>query len=494
MPTRPAHGLLGVYRGWKVKKTTGLPHIPAYFFWLLAAYVMGSTPVLAVPCAATDSVVVVSLTLEGNKITKDRIILRELDFKAGTRLACKSLNAFFEKELNKVRNTNLFIEERLTYEQVNPGEIAVKLSVKERWYTFPIPVVGLGDRSLNEWWFNQKRDLSRLEYGFKFKRRNFRGRKEDINLVTQFGFTKRLALIYRVPFIDQAQRYGLQFRINLDENDNIAYNTLNNRLMNVQGEQEILRRRAIASMALTRRDGFYHFHQLEFRFNNTWVADTVLTLNPRYFFGDTNRQRFFQLSYSFIRDLRDVAYYPLKGEYLFFEINRMGLLPTDQVNLTDFWFNYSLFRQLGKRFYWASNLSGRVSLPGDQPYTLIRGVGYKPNIIRGYDLYVIDGPHFGVWKNTLRWRALDFTLNWGFIPINQFSTIPIKVYFKAFNDLARIGYPNVQDFNRRLTNANLAGAGVGFDIVSFYNSVFSLEYSANRHREARFYISISSDI
>ena len=444
---------------------------------------------------ATDSLKVVQINIFGNKITKEKIIIRELSFKEGAKISAVNVDEYFEKETNKLRNTNLFVTQDIAWYPTIGDGIVVNIFLKERWYTFPIPLIELADRSFNEWWTNQNRDLSRIEYGLNFKRKNFRGRKEDLGLLLQFGFTKQLRLLYRIPFLDKKQSLGITFRTSYAENNNIAYNSIGNKLQNVDFDRNIMRRVFDFGITMTKRVGFYDFHNLSVEYNNFKVADTVAYLNPNYFLDGDVLQRFLQLRYTYTHDYRDFSAYPLKGSYFTGFIEKLGAGLFNDVNILMLQANYSKYLHFGGKFYYASSFTGKTSFPEVQPYVHNRALGYRQNFVRGYDLYVIEGQHFALQKNTFRFKFLDEKLDIGkIIPIDQFSTVPVEMYLKTYFDVGYVRNSTVDFYNEALTNKPLWGTGLGLDIVTFYNSVYRFEYSFNSRNEHGFFIYFSSDL
>jgi len=401
----------------------------------------------------TDSLKISQINIFGNKITKEKIIIRELSFQEGIKIPAENIDDYFEKEENKLRNTNLFVTQDIAWYPISEDNIVINIFLKERWYTFPIPLIELADRSFNEWWTNQNRDLSRIEYGLNFKRKNFRGRKEDLGLLLQFGFTNK------------KQSLGITFRTSYSENNNIAYNSIGNKLQNVDFDQNIMRRKFDFRIALTKRVGFYDFHRFSVEYNNVRIADTVAYLNPNYFLNGNTLQRYFEIRYTYTHDYRDFSAYPLKGSYFNIFFNKIGAGIFDDVNVFNVNANYAKYFHLGGKFYFATSATGKLSVPEVQPYVNNRALGYNQAFVRGYDLYVIEGQHFGLQKNTLRFKFLDNRLDMGkLMPIEQFSTMPVEMYFKTYFDVGYVRNSTVDFFNEALSNKPLWGTGIGIDL------------------------------
>src|SRR5882762_7934672 len=147
----------------------------------------------------------------GNKVTKERIISREIKLKPGDTITLKRLPHELLWDKRKIYNLRLFHTVTVLALQLPDDRIDLLVDVTERWYTFPIPIFELSDRNFSEWWNNYNHDPSRVNYGINLIRYNFRGRFETLQLTAQFGFTQRFELAYKIPYIDKKQKQGLSF-------------------------------------------------------------------------------------------------------------------------------------------------------------------------------------------------------------------------------------------------------------------------------------------
>jgi hypothetical protein len=163
---------------------------------------------------------------------------------------------------------------------------------------------------------------------------------------------------------------------------------------------------------------------------------------------------------------------------------------------------YAKYVTLGKRTYFATRFKAKTSFPNLQPYVNFRGLGYQNDFVRGYELYLVDGQHFLLTRNSARYRFFSKVLNFGkIIPIKQFRTMPIDLYFTvfsdfgiAFNDKPIRRYPLLTSDNSKLSNKLMGSIGAGIHIVTFYNSVLRFETSYNLENEFRFAFAIGTDI
>lgn len=72
------------------------------------------------------------------------------------------------------------------------------------------------------------------------------------------------------------------------------------------------------------------------------------------------------------------------------------------------------------------------------------------------------------------------------IPLRQFRQLPLALYLKTFVDYGYAANDWIIPEGDRLSNAHLFGAGLGLDIVTYYDLSLQFDYSINRLGEKRF--------
>lgn len=439
-------------------------------------------------------VLIDKIFIVGNKLTKPPIILRELDILEGEIYYLKDLREVLKENENKIFNTQLFVTVDIQVLELSENKVDILIEVTERWYTFPIPIFSLADRNFNDWWENQDADLSRVNYGLRFYQHNVRGRNERLKAVAQFGYTKKFELSYAVPYINKAQKNGLILYAGYAENKNIAYRTLDHRLV-FQDSEEVLRESIAGEATFTHRASFYNSHFFTLGFQKNEIHDTIAALNPNYFLDGRTSQRYFSLNYIFRSDHRDIRAYPLNGSFFEIEAQKLGLNIFDDINQFEATASYARYFDLNNDFYLASSFTGSTSVPRRQPYINFQGLGYSREFLRGYELYVIEGQSFAYNKTTFKRLLISGESNISSVmPLEQFQTIPFKIYLKAYFDSGIVGNNIFYPDNTRLTNEFIYGGGVGLDIVTFYDFVFRIEYSINKEGEKGFFFHFKSDI
>lgn len=419
------------------------------------------------------------ILIVGNKITRDRIILRELTLQPGDTVSNKRLGAILQLDRNKIYNLRLFNTVTIRILQITTGQIDLLIEVAERWYTFPVPIFELSDRNFNEWWQNYDHDLERVNYGIRLYQYNFRGRNETLRLTAQFGYARRFDLSYRIPNLDRNQKQGLTFNLEYAQPKNLAYYTSDHKLQFLETDFT-LREMSAASVIYTYRKSFYESHSVGLEYRSGVVADTIVQLNPNYYAAASNRQRYEAISYTFSSDHRDVIAYPLKGYHFSTYLAKIGLGISSDVNQLQFNITHAQYMDLKNGFYLSNFSSAFFSTPNAQPYNLYGVLGYRKQFLRGYEVFVIEGPKFFMNKSTLKKRI--FSRAWDFVdvPVEQFRHFPLSIYLKTYLDLGYVeNYPQYAEMNinSRLSDKFLAGLGAGVDIVTLYDTVLRFEYT-----------------
>ena len=168
-----------------------------------------------------------NITIIGNKTTKYKIILRELEFNIGDSLSNQELTAAISQSKKNLLNTSLFNFANLNVALIDSVHSDIIIQLTERWYIFPLPIIEIDDNNFNTWW--RTKDVSRINYGMHLTHYNFRGRKEKLILTAKYGFTERFRLQYNIPYLTASQKLGLDIDLSFNRRDEIAYNSFNNK-------------------------------------------------------------------------------------------------------------------------------------------------------------------------------------------------------------------------------------------------------------------------
>lgn len=438
----------------------------------------------AQPCDA-ETVVIDSISFYGNETSKSRMLLFELNIVPGDTLIAATLEQRLEENRKRLFNLRLFHEVSYTY-TCQEGLVAVRYTMQERWYLYPIPIFNLADRNFNAWL--ERRDWSRVDYGINLIRRNFRGRNEEVWLRLQRGFNKRLDFIYRVPYVSRRHKLGMDFGIGDYRSQAIDYRTLNNRQRFFVQEEGVPIQRTTLTAGLIHRQNVQRQEGLRFTYAQESVADTVLSLNPEYYSHSTRDRQYMRVELSKVVNLRNSFIYPLTGSYFEAVAAQTFFLENSGSPITTLRAKYVDYRRLSDKYYYFAGAEAQTRLSGRYAYADNVALGFR-SVVRGYELRVIGGQHFGMFKQGLTRELLQLEgVRLKFIKSPKFNKVPLALYANLFTDAGYV-VDNVFDQGNPLANRLLAGAGAGLHLVTFYDFVFRAEYTINKEGTKGFYLS-----
>lgn len=433
--------------------------------------------------------------ITGNKVTRDRIILRELSLKSGDTISSALLAETLIRDKNKIYNLRLFNTVEVRSIPLSQNRIDLLVELTERWYTFPVPIFEISDRNFNEWWQNYNHDFRRVNYGVRLYQYNFRGRNETLRLTARFGFSKEFDLSYRIPNLDQKQKQGLTFNFSYNQPKNLAYFTEDHKLLFLKSQNTLKTSRGVG-VTYSYRKSFYETHSIGLEYRNNTIADTIAMLNPNYYSNGETHQQFESLTYYFNSDHRDVIQYPLKGYQITAFMNKTGLGISSDVDQFEINLTYSRYMDLKNGFYLSNFTSGYLSTPQSRPYSFYNAIGYRRQFLRGYEVYVIEGPRFFLNKTTLKKRIFTHAWHLSNIPREQFRYFPLSIYIKGYADMGYVeNFPFYKELqiNNTLSSKYLIGAGGGVDVVTIYDTVLRFEYSFTREGTHGFFFNVKKE-
>ncbi len=441
----------------------------------------------------SDSAMIIdSIEISGNKVTKDKIILRELEMKTGDTLYPHDLALKIKQSRQNLLNQSLFNFVSITPKQYDFNKVKLFVKVTERWYIWPVPILTYADRNFNIWWKNK--DFKRTNFGIDLTIYNFRGRKERLDFILQEGYDKSLRLEWHVPYINAAQKWGLVLSGGLVYNHEADYALQNGKRLYYREDNNFARKKYFAEIGTTYRPKYRITHTFYLSFYQYRFADSLQVLNPYFAYGP-NRYSYFTLEYNLKLDYRDYAPYPLHGYYFEFNALKEGLnILNKKVNLFSIYLVYDQYLKLHKRWYYAYNVSIKAFTNRYQPYFLQKGLGFLPMTIRGYQLYIVNGQWIGLMRSNVKFEIIPKKImHIPFIKSDKFGKLFYALYANLFFDAGYVA--DKQNINLQpLTNKLLYGTGIGLDFVTYYDVVLRLEYSINRQKEKGFFISFTAPI
>jgi len=447
--------------------------------------------------AQTDTtflnVTVGTIEISGNKKTNEKIISRELLMNCGEKFSTSELSRRVNQSRLNLLNTSLFnfvtIDTVLSLISGVPAVMNIKISVLERWYIWPIPILQITDRNFNSWL--QTHDFTRINYGVDAKWYNFTGRMDELDAIVQFGKNHQLSLAYQDPYIDKRKHLGIGFEAGYKNNRETGYITQNDKLQ-FAFVPEGFYSENYYSLNGTYRKNIFTTNQLIVGLRIFSFSDSLLKLNPDFSYTGADKPIFLYLYYKLKIDYRDIKYYPLKGWYADLELNKSGLGFAFEKPMDIAWAKTTtrLYFQLANRWYSGVSFIGKVSSAAWQPYFMIQGLGYNRDYVRGYEYNVIDGKHFAMVRSNIKFALVpEQTYTIGFIRTPKFGLIHYALYLTAFADAAYVWQPQwLGSSNNKLPNTLLAGTGLGIDMVTYYDKVVRIEYAVNKSGKSGIFI------
>lgn len=419
------------------------------------------------------------IRVTGNKKTKLPVILRELQFSTGDSISASKLLKEIELARQQVYNTTLFNTVLIETLQISSTSVDILVTVKERWYIYPLPQFQPVDRNLNEWLVKYRADFSRIKYGVKFVDYNLTGNRDILKIYLLNGYTRNISFTYAQPFSSKALLEGFVFGAGYAQSREVGYQTsYNNKLLFYKNGNFVNSNLFInAGYSFRRAIKTRHFFNLTF--TRAGINDSIAALpyNPNYFKDGAVKRLIVDLSYTYRYAGADNIIYPLVGSTGFATLSKRGLGFTGGINMFYVEGAYNKYINLKNNWYGSMQLSGKIKLPFDQPYFNQKALGYGDATLRGLEYYVIDGAAYGILKTTLKKKLLSFTVP---LPFKSayFNRIPFTFYAKTYAD---IGYAaNSKKYDTYLNNRFLFTRGVGIDIVTLYDISFRFEYSFNQ--------------
>ncbi|MGL4630017.1 MAG: POTRA domain-containing protein [Leadbetterella sp.] len=429
------------------------------------------------------------INVEGNKKTKTYILLREIEFSEGDSIYSPKIDELINQSKKNLVNTNLFNQVNIKY-LVEENIVVINIEVAERFYIVPVPEILLADRSFNEWLYDRGRDFRRISYGLNFRHYNLTGNMDQLRLRVLFGFVPYFELSYGKPYIDKRRRIGIGIGAFYSAQRSLAYNTFNDKLAFINSE-ETNRKRKGGFFELRLRNALYNFHSIGVGFTNYTISDTLASLNDYYLGKGVLSKNITSFNYEYRFDKRDNRQYPLTGNAYSAEIQ--GYLGKN-LNHWNLSLVQAKYMKLAKKVYFEESVRTKLSIPRSQLFPLIRGLGYQKNLVRGYELYAIDGQNFGLLRSTLKYalikKAYDLQNR---IPLKKFSYVPLGVYPNTFFDIGYIRNFYPERNNTLLGNKLIYGYGLGLDVATLYNSNLKLFFTRNSIKENGVFFSFSND-
>lgn len=481
-----------------------------YGFWLFFVLLFGQ-PALKAQIEITDNIpkevslapgndavnhpnstlfVVRTIYITGNKRTRPDIILRELPFKSGDQFLLQDIVKKFQQAREQLMNTTLFHDVVVALKSFEGYNVDVLIEVKERWYLFPIPYFKPVDRNFNQWLVEQKASFKRVNYGLKILYNNVTGRNDKLRFWFVSGYTHQFSFDYDRLYIDKALKWGMNVKFAVGKTREVNYNTIENKQAFVKDSNQYLQNFLDANLELTYRRAIKTRHRFGIGYHVQNIKDTIAKLNPSYFSANRTHINYPELYYSMSYFDLDYIPYPTKGFAAELTFSKKGF--NNIINVWQLTVKGSANWHLWPKTYLNLRSFGTIKAPFKQPYFNQGLLGYNDVFMQGYEYYVIDGVAGGYLKAGITKELLSVSGNFLKRKRNEPLHIPLRIFGKIFGNAGYVYNPQPGD--NFLVNHMLYSAGIGIDILTYYDFTLKLECTFNQlgenglflHRKSNF--------
>lgn len=389
-----------------------------------------------------------SIRIIGNDQTEDFIITRELTFSIGDTLTPEII--FYNRE--RIYSLGLFAHVYVNPLVENSVNI-LEIKVEERWYIYPIPFVNI-----------KERDWDKLSYGIFLRIDNFRGRNEQINAITSFGYDPSFALNYYNPNLIGKEEFFLRV--------GFQYSNVNNKSPSAEilyGEpfkQNIFRSYLLFGKRLLLFHKFYasvayNYYETEKYFDGINVSGERIDRFPEL-----------QLGYEF--DSRDLVQFPREGIFTHASYSFKGL-GVNSINYQVARIDFREYRNIIGKLYSKWRLTTRFTLGDKVPFYDYSILGLDERI-RGYFTRKSEGNHFYFTSLEFFYPIIEeLNIDLNFIPIipKQLLKYRLALYTQLFGDAGTALYKNTSlSFNRFQS-----GYGIGLTFLVLPYNLLRIEYA-----------------
>ena len=441
------------------------------------------------------------IEITGNKRTKEKIIIRELDFNPGDSLATYERGTasdvlFGQKRFSRkdsselvmrmnysrenIINTRLFLEVDLYLEQIEGSNYKLLINVNERWYFWAFPIIQLDYPNFNDWL--QDPDLDYLTMGLFTSHNNLWGLGHQASFKGFLGSSQGVGLGYYIPWVGHGQKIGLLLGAGYRNSAVIEYGSLDNERQ-IMFEQGSMQNYSFVS-TLTARPGLYNYSKIRITANHLQISDTLYTVTQdeslaSFLPEGQHSINFISLYVEYKYDSRNSHAYPLKGNYLKGFVNKIGMgILSHDVDYFYYGVDMHFYQQISERWFTAEMFKMVTSSSENIPYFFKKNLTSKVDFIRGYDYYALRGDEMYYFRSNLKYNLIKPNVKEARKEKHKdskFRNLPYAFYLNFIADAAYMKDDFYGEYNS-YNNKMLYSWGLGLDFVTYYDMVLRFEY------------------
>ena len=405
----------------------------------------------------SDSAVIVrAIQIQGNVSTSPHVILREMSLKIGDTLTQQAMRT----DRNNIYNLRLFNKVDVT-DSVYQHQATIIVTVSERWYFIPFPVLGI-----------KYRDITKLYYGAGMMHQNFRGRNEKLFAMFYTGYDQLFMVNYQNPKITDDDDIFIVTALTLQKLHNLSSTS-----------EEYMNSNLFLRGAVGKRIGMYHTLASTFGYELWQVSDPHIISTS----SSSGRDAFLTMSFSYRYDTRDNNEYTTDGSLLALAVTKDGF-GESEVNITTASYDGREYFGLNGGNSIAVRTAGSFAWGGIIPTYKHNFFGYDDRI-RGYFYKKIEAENKISASLELRLPILlprYFEMDW--INVPEFQKFRYGIYFGLFADAGK-----AWSRNQVLSEQPLyAGYGAGFQFLLPYGFTIRTEAAINNVGDTEYILDFDS--
>lgn len=449
-------------------------------------------------------IIIDSAEVSGNKLTKDFIITRELDFKIGDTLSTidskgKSfgvqkrtavgdssellLRLHYSRE--NIINTKLFMTVDIGVEQTDGNVYKLLIEVTERHYWWIFPVVKLNAPNFNEW--IRDPDISDVSMGLFFSHNNLFGTSQQMSVAGYVGKSYAALVGYKIPWIGHGKKTGVTFVAAYQNLYTVEYGSLENKRQMLYDDNSF--QNFIYGAKFKFRTGLYNYINVKLTGEWVQVSDTLYSLDTNFLAKQKKTNNSFSVYADYTYDTRNSKSYPLYGNNLKVFINKQGMgFISKDVDYFYYGIDFRFYQKLSERWYVAEMVKLENSSGEGRPYYYQMNMTDKDDYIRGFDLFTLKGDAMYYTRNNLKYvlvkpnkRKVDEDQKG-----SKFKALQYAFYLNLFADAGYVTNKFTED--NPYNNKMLYSWGLGLDFVTYYDMVLRFEYAFTSIGTNGFYI------
>jgi len=407
-----------------------------------------------------------SIIITGNKVTKDEIILREMSLKPGTKFTLQK----YQDDLLNIYNLALFTKVEIIPVPTGEKELSLNVDVQERWYILPLPSGGIEE---GEW--------KKIWGGLNIRWDNFRGRNERVNFGFRIFYNPSVSFNYYVPWIGEKPHLFMSIGGSWQKTRNRSLNAIGRQsgsstiTYNEDNYDNFLTK---AELTVGRYFGKRFSLFTSIKYNHLLVSQYA----PGRTVSPNGLDRFLNLGLGFSYDSRDIYEYATKGIFNRTAYERYGFIDKE-INFGRFSFENQSFIpiNLTKSYYltFASKLYTSLAIGAVIPFYNHEYLGYSEDYIRGWKGKAFEGDDVFTLYNEIRIpivkpryiKARDMALVRD-LPIIKNLDLRHGLYVTLFYDIGTVWYNNENLTKKRFLN----GVGIGLNFIAPFGYVLRADW------------------